>query len=491
MAASVAELRETYAQLDVESLAYLHAETKWRAKARPNQILPRYFGTCLIRSGRGWGKTEVGSNWSRRKIWTMPGCIGHIIAPTGTDVIGTMIEGISGILQAVPDLLVVDYAKSWPPTITFSNGSVIRGFSAETPDRMRGPQCHWVWADEPASWLYLTEAVAQIDFSNRLKYTHPDTGEITEPEVLYTTTPRPLPFIRELLKTEGVLHIVGSTYENRANLADKFFQNIVKYEGTQFGRQEIYGDVLDPTEGGIIKKSDIRLWNKELPQFEYIYISMDTAFTEETFDKKALKADFTACQVWGVFGYNKRMNLMLLEAWKERIGMPELILRCKEELKATYGQPSAPMFQPLIPNSNVSYIRKARKPDELIIEDKGSGISLRQMLARENVVAYAYNPGRASKLERVHQVSHLPVNGRIWLPESAKRPGHAMKFCEEPIEELCSYSGPGTTEHDDHVDTASQVWKRFADMYLSSGADEKKKIEEPKKAPVVTGNPYG
>src|SRR5438067_11175632 len=62
------------------------------------------------------------------------------------------------------------------------------------------------------------------------------------PRCLVATTPWPTKLIRELLAREGrdVAVTRGSTYENRANLAPGFFDQIIrKYEGTRVGRQEL------------------------------------------------------------------------------------------------------------------------------------------------------------------------------------------------------------------------------------------------------------
>jgi len=69
-----------------------------------------------------------------------------------------------------------------------------------------------------------------------------------KPRCLVATTPRPTKLIRELLAREGgdVVVTRGSTYENRANLAPGFFDQVIrKYEGTRLGRQELNAEVLD------------------------------------------------------------------------------------------------------------------------------------------------------------------------------------------------------------------------------------------------------
>jgi len=74
------------------------------------------------------------------------------------------------------------------------------------------------------------------------------------PRCLVATTPRPTKLIRELLTREGrdVAVTRGSTYENRANLAPGFFDQVIrKYEGTRLGRQELNAELLEDTPGAL------------------------------------------------------------------------------------------------------------------------------------------------------------------------------------------------------------------------------------------------
>jgi phage terminase large subunit-like protein len=74
-----------------------------------------------------------------------------------------------------------------------------------------------------------------------------------------TTTPKPLKIICELVARNGqdVAVTRGSTHDNRANLAESFFSQIVKrYEGTRLGRQELNAEILDDVQGA--------LWTREL-----------------------------------------------------------------------------------------------------------------------------------------------------------------------------------------------------------------------------------
>lgn len=497
--------------LTPHELAFVSAEAAWMKRARRKQVMPlklglwtdkdgkeRMSGRGLLMTGRGWGKTEVAANWCRRCAGMMPGSIGHVVAPTHGDLVGTIFEGISGLLQAIPETMIESRTYSPYPLLTLKNGTIIRGFSAEKPDRLRGPQCHWLWGDETAAWQYYDDMMANIDFSTRLVYIHKDTGERVQPQRLFTTTPRPLEQIRELAEDPKVYQVRGSTYENKANLAETFFDDIEKHEGTKLGDQEIHGLILDFDESAIIKKRWIRMWPKgrELPQFEFIYISFDTALTEETYDDKTNLSDYTACTVWGVFMFEGRMNLMLLTSWRERLGMPELIDRAREEMRMEYGYIEPPKFKTYV-GQGPALVRVPRKPKLMIIEDKGSGTSLRQMLAKEDVPMMPYNPGGASKMERLNAVAHVvrggkDGKGRLWIPESADeaRAGKFASWADQFLAEFCIYTGPGSTKHDDFVDSGSQALRYFADNYLGGPVAKKDPKPQPRR-PIRVGNPYG
>lgn len=455
-----------------DQLTFVGSEEKWLREARPAQILPLTgWSLAVARPGRGWGKTRTGSEWVRRESGLYPGIITHIVAPSHADLCGTMMGGVSGIIAATPPELIESTNFSAAiPTIKFKNGSLVRGFSAQSPDRLRGPQGHRVWADEAAAWGAGAElTMDNIAFSTRLAYKMTD-GRLIQPQRFFTTTPRPLRWLEDLINRADIA-IEGSSHENKANLAEEFIRDLEIYKGTKIYEQEVLGKLLSIGEAAIIKQSWLRIWENKrpLPWFDFVIVVMDTALTERTYDKKTFEADPTCCQVWGVFAHERRWNLLLLERWSEHVGFPELVRRAKKELKAEYGRRSEILFKPLV--GQQLHAEQVKRPDLLMIEDKGSGISLRQMLSSEGIDSYPYNPGKADKLARLHAVSHVAANGRIWLPESTKVPGTARNWILPMIDEVCSYSGPGTTKHDDDVDTFAMASRYFADRWLTAGIE--------------------
>ena len=121
-------------------------------------------------------------------------------------------------------------------------------------------------------------------------------------------------------------------------------------------------------------------------------------------------------------------------------------------------------------------------------QEKGSGISLIQDLRNARVPVVPYNPGNADKTQRLHAVSHLFFNGRVYVPESSKKPGHPVTWADEMISQLCAFP---LVEHDDYVDSTTQALRLLRDQHWLTVDTFDDTIEvdyyEKKKAKV---NPY-
>lgn len=452
---SRASLRKRLDEFTTPELHYLRWKLEWRARARRKQLAPEgNWSIWGIRSGRGFGKTLTAANWLGQLACEISNGYFAVVAPTYGDVRYTCFEGETGLLNVIPKDLIADLSLSLP-SITLVNGSLIRGFAGDSPERLRGPQHHAAWCDEIASWKYPETAWDNLMFGLRL-------GD--NPQVCWTSTPKPKPFVRALSEDPRTVLITGSTYENSENLPDTYFQNVAKYEGTNVGRQELWGELLDPEEAGFVKRSQWRLWRagRPLPKFKYIVMSLDTAFTERTFDKKKQENDPTACSVWGLFEHEKKLNAMLLDCWEDRLGFPALMRRVKKERLLTYGDNNEPRLR--IVGRPVSH--QGRKPDLILIEEKGSGISLRQALAVENILTQEYNPGRMDKLSRLHAVSPLFAHGRVWAVESDIKSGQPKSWANPLISQVCSFVGEGSIEHDDLLDTTTQALKLLMDKFF-------------------------
>lgn len=438
-------------------------------------------------AGRGFGKTRVGAEWLGRVSWEcteqLPRCV---VAPTQADVRLTCFEGESGLLNVIPAECRGEYNRG-DIILRLNNGTSIRGFSAEKPDRLRGPEHADAWLDEIAAWgKDAPDVYDMMRFGLRL-------GD--NPHIVWTSTPKPVEIVRRLtMPKPGRIVVRGSTYDNAANLAETFLDDLKVYEGTKLGRQEVHGELLDPEEAGIIKRSWFKLWphGQHLPALELIIMSLDTAYTERTLDK-AGDPDPTACGVWGVFRHKGMTHVMLLDCWEDHLGIMDLMRRVKKEMLCRYGDDDeVATIRPLIGSSRLA--TSGRPPDMLLIEDKGSGISLRQMLNEAGIEAHAYNPGRADKLTRLHIVSPLFANSRVWVPESGKTPGQPVSWAGGLISQLCTFAGEGSIRHDDHVDQTTQALRVAMDMGLLRLVKDKPRlpedVEREREGRVAPANPY-
>jgi phage terminase large subunit-like protein len=73
-----------------------------------------------------------------------------------------------------------------------------------------------------------------------------------DPRTIVTTTPKPRPILKDILKQSTTVVTSGSTYDNFANLAPAFIEQIIsKYEGTRLGRQELHAELLEDREGAL------------------------------------------------------------------------------------------------------------------------------------------------------------------------------------------------------------------------------------------------
>ncbi|HTV88005.1 MAG TPA: terminase family protein [Stellaceae bacterium] len=195
----------------------------------------------LLLAGRGFGKTRAGAEFVRREIAAGRARRVALVGPTALDVRNVMIEGDSGLLNIGPHRRRPRYEPS-KHRLTWKNGAVAETFSADEPDRLRGPQHDLAWCDELAAWRY-PAAWDMLMFGLRLG---------RDPRVVVTTTPRPIRLIRDLLADRHVAVTRGRTIENRANLAPAFLDAIVaKYAGTRLGRQELDAEILDDLPGAL------------------------------------------------------------------------------------------------------------------------------------------------------------------------------------------------------------------------------------------------
>ena len=176
----------------------------------------------------------------------------------------------------------------------------------------------------------------------------------------------------------------------------------------------------------IVKREWWKIWDSEEPPWcEFTLMSWDTAF------EKNNRADYSACTTWGVF-YKEddtgisQANIILLNAFRDRMEFPELKKRAIEEYKEW-------------------------EPDSVIIEKKATGAPLIYEMRAMGIPVQEFTPSRGNdKISRLNAVSDLFASGRVWVPNT--------HWAEEVVEEVASFPAG---EHDDYVDSVSLAMMRF------------------------------
>lgn len=197
-------------------------------------------------------------------------CI-QVAHPSGTFLVGSefTVTHNSGIIPISTEDFLPKYEPSkrrliWP------NGATATAFSAEEPERLRGPQHEKIWADELAAWK-APETFDMAVFGMRLG---------PRPQMVITTTPKPTAFVRRIMKLQGLVMTRGSMYDNKDNLPESFLRTITeRYQGTRLGKQEIEGLYLESIDGAIFSEDNIMRHAFQRPHDDYerICIAVDPA----------------------------------------------------------------------------------------------------------------------------------------------------------------------------------------------------------------------
>lgn len=253
---------------------------QWEAMARENQkVPPGSWRVWMILAGRGFGKTRTGAETIRQWVTTGKAKRIALVSDTESEGRDVMIEGISGLIAIHPpqDRPLYEPSKR---RLTWRNGAIATLFSAENYEQLRGPQFDTAWVDELAKFRCAQDVWDQLALTLRL-------GK--HPRIVVTTTPRPIPLIKQLLegeKTGQVAITRGTTFENRQNLASSFLDHLQSaYVGTRLGAQELEGKVLEDIEGVLWTSALLEqasLPASKLPDsFARLVVAVDPAVTSQ------------------------------------------------------------------------------------------------------------------------------------------------------------------------------------------------------------------
>lgn len=391
------EERAAYlSSLSPAALARLKYE--WKFWARPAQLEPPgNWTTWLILSGRGFGKTRTGAetirSWVCGDTPLSPGRCSRIalVAETAADARDVM---VGAILAAHPKDFMPIYEKTnrkleWP------NGAVAFTYNATEPDQLRGPQHDGAWIDELAKFKYMQDTWDQLQFGLRLGL---------QPKQIVTTTPRPLPLIKELINDPRTVVTRGSTYDNAANLAESAISYLrEKYAGTRLGRQELDGELLEDIPGALWHQDNIDSNRRPQgpDQYDRIIVAIDPAASSEE------RSDETGIVCVGLAkdkdGYNRGYVL----ADRSLKGAPEEWARAAVALYREF------------------------EADRIVAEKNQGGEMVEAVLraADRNVPVTLVHASRG-KLVRAEPISALYEQGRV----------HHIGRFDKLEEQMCTYS---------------------------------------------------
>lgn len=236
---------------------------EWWWTSRPEQVPPEgNWLVCLALAGRGFGKSRAGSEWIVERVLRHPfdrhGVPTEwlVVADTLADARTINAEGPSGLLNVLARRKIDHRYKQSPrPMVLFPDGAKIYLEGADDPDTGRGYNAAGILCDELAKWVKPYETW----YEGLLPSLRADLID-DYPRAFVTTTPKPIRLLEEwLARSDGTIHVItGSTFDNASNLSAYALAELkLRYAGTDLGKQELYGELLDLGAGGLFKRTDI------------------------------------------------------------------------------------------------------------------------------------------------------------------------------------------------------------------------------------------
>jgi phage terminase large subunit-like protein len=278
----------------------------WERWAHTGQCWPDGdWRIWLIRAGRGFGKTRAGAEWTIRMARDNPTARIALVGATIEDVRRVMVEGPAGLLAVRRDAEWIGWRKD-TGELEFESGARAFVYSAEAPEKLRGPEHGFAWCDELAKWRAQAGETAWDNLLLGLRQ-----GE--DPRVVVTTTPRPVKLMRRVMAMPDCRETVGRTRDN-PHLPKSFVEAMLAdYAGTRLGRQELDGELIDDVAGA--------LWTRNLIEQRRVRAAPDLVRVVVGVDPPA-SADGDACGIVAV-GLGRDDHGYVLEDASVRGASPE------------------------------------------------------------------------------------------------------------------------------------------------------------------------
>jgi phage terminase large subunit-like protein len=199
----------------------------------------------VMLTGRGFGKTRAGAEWVSAKARADPGARIALVAANPREARRVMVEGARSGLLAVARHGEERQGMRWEPAlgrVVFASGAEAYVYSGADGDSLRGSEHHYAWCDELAKWRQAQGAWDNLMLTMRLG---------TRPQVLVTTTPKPVPALRAVLESPEMVLTHGTSYDN-PHVATAFLRWAEKVlGGSRLGRQELLGELLEDVAGAL------------------------------------------------------------------------------------------------------------------------------------------------------------------------------------------------------------------------------------------------
>jgi phage terminase large subunit-like protein len=226
------------------------------------------------------GKTRAGAEWTISMALSEPGIYVGVCAPTFMNVRATCFEDLqSGILSCALPGEITEYNRN-DLRLTLRNGSIIRGFSAQNIDSVRGANLSYAWFDELAMIQYQKFFDYGLEPALRIR------PKNNPPRMVITTTPSKLRLIRDLVdqaETNPLIHITSAVSEENPFFdEDALLALRRRYKGTYLEKQELEGILVDGSDGALFSIenfSENRIFPGDEPEFRRIVVAIDPATT--------------------------------------------------------------------------------------------------------------------------------------------------------------------------------------------------------------------
>jgi phage terminase large subunit-like protein len=251
---------------------------EWGFWSRPKQRVPEDRHRIMLwLAGRRFGKNKAAAERVRERIYAGAKSL-VIIGATWREVLRYQVGGKpgsagSGILDVFPpeERAGIELKEQKGEIVFREFGATAYLVSDEQPE-LRGGGYDTAWLDEVIKWRHLLRLWNNLEFAMSVRGMLP-------PEIMISTTPRPMRFLKELIADPETITILGSSDENAAHLDPGYIQRLEqKYGGSRLAKQERYGEILSQNEDALFHQDALDATRVlEAPKLKRVVVAVDPA----------------------------------------------------------------------------------------------------------------------------------------------------------------------------------------------------------------------